>query len=298
MIMDWDKLRVFHAVAEAGSFTRAGEQLKLSQSAVSRQISGLEDSLNISLFRRHARGLAMTEQGERLYRTVHEVFAKLAATERALTDSKMEPVGHLRIATTVALSTTWLAPRIIEFLDRYPDLRVTVIADDGDVDLGMGEADCAVRLGAPTQSDLIQRRLMTVHTHVYASEGYLSRWGMPQRAEDLDEHRLISFGLMRKIPVPSINWLLTAGAPHGAPRTPVLEVNNIYAMYRAVRSGVGIAALPDYLVQDPHGLVRILPDIGAPEFEAYFVYPAELRNSARIQVFRDFLLTQISVTAF
>ena len=101
--MDWDKLRIFHAVAEAGSFTHAGESLNLSQSAVSRQISALEDSLRVALFHRHARGLILTEQGELLYRTAHEVFGKLAMTEALLTESKDRPSGRLKITTTVGV---------------------------------------------------------------------------------------------------------------------------------------------------------------------------------------------------
>ena len=102
-MIDWDKLRVFHAVAEAGSFTHAGDTLNLSQSAVSRQISALEEALQVPLFHRHARGLILTEQGEALNRTVREVFAKLAITEALLTESKEKPAGRLKVTTTVAL---------------------------------------------------------------------------------------------------------------------------------------------------------------------------------------------------
>ena len=110
--MDWDKLRVFHAVAEAGSFTHAGDTLNLSQSAVSRQISALEEALQVPLFHRHARGLILTEQGEALNRTVREVFAKLAMTEALLTESKEKPAGRLKVTTTVAFGSIWLAPRL------------------------------------------------------------------------------------------------------------------------------------------------------------------------------------------
>ncbi|MEZ5668036.1 MAG: LysR family transcriptional regulator [Alphaproteobacteria bacterium] len=298
MALDWDKLRVFHAVAEAGSFTHAGQTLKLSQSAISRQISALEESLSVPLFHRHARGLIMTEQGERLYATVHEVFGKLAATERALTDSKAAPVGTLRITCTLALATSWLAPRIQAFIDRYPEIRVTVIADDGDVDLGMGEADCAVRLGQPQQGDLVRRKLMTVHTHVYAARPYLDRYGAPERPEDLDRHRMIAYGFSRRPPVNDINWALYVGRDDTQPRTPVLEINNIYAIGRAVASGIGIAGLPDFITESVSGLVRVLPTIDGPSYDAYFVYPSELRNSARLQVFRDFLLSRIPETPF
>ena len=118
--MDWDKLRVFHAVAEAGSFTHAGEALNLSQSAVSRQISALEESLSVPLFHRHARGLILTEQGDLLYRTAREVFSKLAMTEAMLTESKDRPKGPLKVTTTVAFGSSWLTPRMREFLVLYP----------------------------------------------------------------------------------------------------------------------------------------------------------------------------------
>ncbi|MGF1625162.1 MAG: LysR family transcriptional regulator [Alphaproteobacteria bacterium] len=298
MALDWDKLRIFHAVAEAGSFTHAGQTLKLSQSAISRQISALEESLNVPLFHRHARGLIMTEQGEHLYSTVHEVFGKLAATERALTDSKGAPVGLLKITCTVALATSWLAPRIQAFLDLYPEIRVAVIADDADVSLGMGEADCAVRLSPPQQADLVRRKLMTVHTHVYASQAYIERHGAPEKPEDLDRHRLIAYGFGRRPPAPDINWALFVGRDEPEPRQPVLEVNNIFAMGRAVGSGIGIAGLPDFITESVTGLVRILPQIDGPSYDAYFVYPSELRNSVRLQVFRDFLLSQIPHTPF
>jgi DNA-binding transcriptional LysR family regulator len=110
MAMDWDKLRVFHAVAEAGSFTHAGEALNLSQSAVSRQISALEESVSMPLFHRHARGLILTEQGELLFRTAREVFAKLAMAEGLISESKDRPKGPLKITTTVAFGSVWLTP--------------------------------------------------------------------------------------------------------------------------------------------------------------------------------------------
>src|SRR5215211_6331615 len=128
-IMDWDKLKVFHSAAEAGSFTHAGEQLGLSQSAVSRQVSALEQELNVPLFHRHARGLLLTEQGEVLYRTAHDVFMKLEAARSKLTDSRERPNGEIKINTTVGIGVHWLTPRLGEFLDLYPDIRITLTAN-------------------------------------------------------------------------------------------------------------------------------------------------------------------------
>ena len=118
--MDWDKLKVFHAAAEAGSFTHAGEQLGLSQSAVSRQVSALEQELSVSLFHRHARGLILTEQGDLLFRTAHDVFMQLQAARAKLTDSRERPSGDLKITTPPALGINWLIPRLDEFTALYP----------------------------------------------------------------------------------------------------------------------------------------------------------------------------------
>ncbi len=291
--MDWDKLRVFHAVAEAGSFTHAGDTLNLSQSAVSRQISALEETLQVPLFHRHARGLILTEQGESLNRTVREVFAKLAMTEALLTESKERPAGRLKITTTVGFGSSWLAPRLKDFLDQYPDVQVQLLLDDTDLDLAMREADVAIRMHPPKQPDLVQRHLLAIEWHVVASPDYLKKHGTPTRAEELDNHNLVLFGDYRP-PVHDVNWLAEAGRRPGSPRRGLLEVNSLKAMMLAVQSGVGIAAMPDYMHAEQEGMVRILTDIRAPKVDVFFVYPEELRNSKRVAVFRDFLLAKLA----
>ena len=290
--MDWDKLRVFHAVAEAGSFTHAGETLNLSQSAVSRQISALEEALQVPLFHRHARGLILTEQGESLNRTVREVFAKLAMTEALLTESKEKPAGRIKVTTTVGFGSTWLAPRLQGFLDMYPDVTLTLLLDDTDLDLAMREADVAIRMHPPKQPDLVQRHLMQIKWLVVAHPDYLAKHGTPTRPEDLDDHKIILFGDYRP-PVPDIDWLAEAGRRAGQPRRALLEVNSLHAMALAIRSGMGIGVLPDWMTDDLGGLTRLLPDLKAPKVEVYFVYPEELRNSKRVAVFRDFLLARL-----
>lgn len=296
--MDWDKLRIFHTVADAGSFTHAGDLLNLSQSAVSRQVSALEDSLRTTLFRRHARGLILTEQGELLYATAREVFSKLAMAEAMLTDAKEKPRGDLKVSTTVGLGSTWLTPRMREFIEAYPDIAVHLILTDGEVDLTMREADVAIRLWPPTQPDLIQRKLMTVHFHLYASPEYIRRRGAPKTPEDLDKHALVVYGDETPNPVRASEWLMELGASSERVRHPVLKVNNIYGLLLAVESGLGIGALPDYIVQGHSQPVRVLDEVKGPEFDTYFVYPEELRNSKRITVFRDFLIRKVAETRF
>lgn len=290
--MDWDKLRVFHAVAEAGSFTHAGDTLNLSQSAVSRQISALEEALQVPLFHRHARGLILTEQGESLNRTVRDVFAKLAMTQALLTESKERPAGRLKVTTTVGFGVIWLAPRLTAFLEAYPEVSISLLLDDAELDLAMREADVAIRMHPPKQPDLVQRHLTTLQWHICASTDYLKRYGVPQRAEELDAHKLILFGSHHP-PISDVNWLAEVGRRPGNPRRAVLEVNSTQAVLLAIQSGLGIGALPDYVVQENPDLVRILTELKGPKVDVYFVYPEELRNSKRVAVFRDFLLSRL-----
>src|SRR5438132_1400269 len=185
MSMDWDKLKVFHAAAEAGSFTHAGEQLGLSQSAVSRQVSALEQELGVSLFHRHARGLILTEQGELLHHTAHDVFMKLEAARAKLAGSTV--------------------PQYLE-----------------------------------------NRR-----------------------------------------------WLIEVGRNGKGARTPALIINNVLGVLRACQRGIGVALLPDYLVEENGGLVQLFGESDTTiALDAYFVYPEELKTVARVQVFRDFLVAK------
>jgi len=293
MPLDWDKLRVFHAVAEAGSFTHAGETLNLSQSAVSRQIQALEESLAVPLFHRHARGLILTEPGETLNRTVREVFAKLAMTEALLTESRERPAGRLKVTCTTGFGAAWLAPRIGKFLDMYPEVTVTLLLDDSDLDLAMREADVAIRMHPPKQPDLIQRHLATFGWKICAAPAYLKGLGIPQRAEELDQHRLVIWGDHHP-PIDEVNWLAEAGRRPGAPRRAAVEVNSLSGMLKAVQSGLGLAALPDYLGEELDGLLHVLPELKAPKLDAYFVYPEEMRHSKRVAVFRDFLVAELA----
>ena len=296
--MDWDKLRIFHAAAQAGSFTHAGETLNMSQSAVSRQVSALEQDLGLPLFHRHARGLILTEQGELLFRTTRDILTRLEAARSRLTDSREKPTGTLRITTTVGLGSTWLTNRVNEFIDLYPSVNLHLILDDQELDLAMRQADVAIRLRQPVQPDLIQRRLFTVHMYLYAAPSYIQRFGQPQSLDDLDKHRLISFG----VPVPGylrdVNWLESAGRSPDNPREPVVRINNIFAIKSAVARGTGVGVLPAYMMENDDTLVRLLPEIEVPSFATYFVYPAELKHSARVNVFRDFLLAKAENWSF
>ncbi|WP_175868971.1 LysR family transcriptional regulator [Bartonella gabonensis] len=297
--LDWDKLRVFHAAAEAGSFTHAAQKLHLSQSAVSRQVSALEQEVGVSLFLRHARGLILTEQGETLYRTAHDVLMKLESVRLQLSESYAKPTGHLRVTSTFGMGAGWIAERMPEFLSLYPDMQVQLLLSDEELDLTMCHADCAVRLHQPQQPDLIQRKLFTIHMHVYASEKYIANYGKPEKLSDLDEHRIISFGE----PVPpylsGLNWLEKAGRSDGSLRFSVLQINNIISIKNALMRDLGIAVLPDYIVNNDERLVRLFPDmVDIPSFDTFFCYPYNLKNLARLNAFRDYIFLKARQWSF
>ncbi|MEH3144784.1 MAG: LysR family transcriptional regulator [Methylobacterium frigidaeris] len=290
--MDWDKIRIFLNVAEAGSFTKAGDDIGLSQSAVSRQISALERELKAPLFHRHARGLILTEQGDLLFRAARDMKMRLETTRARLVETSERPSGDLKVTTTVGLGTAWLAQRVAEFLDLHPDVRVELILTNEELDLAMREADVAIRLRRPAQPDLIQRRLFTVHYHVFASAEYIKRFGEPKSIEDLDNHRLVSFGGDQPSYLMATHWLSTVGRDGREPRSIHFTVNNISALQVAVETGAGIGILPDYVADGNAELIQVLRDVEMPNLESYLVYAEEMRTVARVQAFRDFLVAK------
>lgn len=291
--LDWDKLRIFHAAAEAGSFTHAAQTLHLSQSAISRQVSALEQDVGVPLFQRHARGLIMTEQGEILYRTAHDVLMKLENVRSKLSESRERPTGHLSVTTTFGLGAGWLVERIPEFVNLYPDIQIQLLLDDEELDLTMRHADCALRLRQPQQPDLIQRRLFTVHMHVYASATYIANHGKPTQLEDLDNHRIISFGESAPSYLSGLNWLEVAGRNDGSQRIPALQINNVISIKKAAMKNLGVAVLPDYTIRANDGLIRLFPEYTEiPSFDTFFCYPDALKNSAKLHAFRDYIFAK------
>ena len=290
--MDWDKIRIFHAAAEAGSFTHAGETLHMSQSAVSRQVSALEKDLGTMLFHRHARGLVLTEQGELLNRTAAEIIEKLNGVQSMLTDAAVRPQGELRITAPVGLGSIWLTQHLREFAELYPDIRPELVLADNHIDIAMREADVALCVGAPTQSDLIRRPLFTMQTHAFASAPYIRRYGAPTRLNELEKHRLVSFSGNPPEHLAGINLLERLGRDGREPLKPAFRANGIVAMKYAIRAGLGIGVIPDFLSEDESDLVPVLRDIELPALPIFFVYAQEMRQSKRLNVFRDFLVAQ------
>jgi DNA-binding transcriptional LysR family regulator len=296
--MDWDKLKIFHAVAEAGSFTNATITLNLSQSAISRQIQSLEEELKTQLFERHARGLTLTDNGEYLFKTAHEVILKLKEVETTFSDKKTKPSGKLIITTVRSFGTHWLTPRIQEFMQLNPEIEVELIFDDKELDLNTREADIGIWMRRPKKLNYIHRKLTDLKYHMYGSNKYLEKNGYPKTVNDLNKHKFISYGKGAPSPVFNPDWALKLGMKDNKKRRSIMKVNSIMGLLLAVESGVGIAALPDYLVSLSSNLIKLIPSEEGPITEAYFVYPESLKNVARVQAFRNFLYSKISEWKF
>lgn len=296
MQLDWERLRLFHSVAESGSFTECARRLHMSQPALSRQIQALEESVGAKLFHRHARGLAMTHEGEQLHRATADMSETIDRTHAAIEASRARPTGEIRLTTTVSFGSTWLARQMGDFLNLYPDINVTMILSDQDVDLAKREADVAIRFHAPHQADLIQKPLVAIRHRMCASPEYLERWGEPRTLAELSDHRLLAYGNSAPEGLKGINWILEV-APDGPQRVPALTINNSFGVLQAVESGAGIAALPSYLIRFSGKVRTILPEVEGAMFRTYFVYPSELKKSVRVGVLRDFLVKRMTFDA-
>ena len=296
--MDWDKLKIFHAVAEAGSFTNATINLNLSQSAISRQIQSLEQDLKVQLFERHARGLTLTENGEYVFKTAHEVISKLKEVETSLGDQKNKPTGKLIITTVRSFGTHWLTPRIQEFMRLNPEIEVELIFDNKELDLSTRQADIGIFMRRPKQLNYIQKKLIDINYHIYGSPKYLEKHGYPKSINDLNKHKFVSFGKGAPSPVFNPDWALKLGMKDNKKRKTCMRVNSVYGLLLAVQSGVGLAALPDYITVKQPNIVKVLPTVEGPITEAHFVYPASLKNVARITSFRNFLYSKIQEWEF
>jgi DNA-binding transcriptional LysR family regulator len=296
--MDWDKLKIFHTVAEASSFTKASTILNLSQSAISRQIQSLESDLKIKLFERHARGLVLTDSGKYLFKTAHEVISKLKDVESNLSEEKDKLSGKLVVTTVVSFGTTWLTPRIKEFMDLHPGMEIELIFADKELDLATRQADVAIRMRRPKQLNLIQKKFVDFNYHIYGSSEYLEKNGYPKSLKDLDKHKFITYGKGAPSPVYNPDWVLKVGIKDGKKRKSLLKVNSVYGLLLAVQSGVGLAALPDYIAHNVSGLTKVLPTEPGKPTETHFVYPESLKNNARLIAFRNFLFSKVNEWKF
>ncbi|MCY4260626.1 MAG: LysR family transcriptional regulator [Rhodobacteraceae bacterium] len=298
-MVDWDKLRTFREVARLGRLSLAADVLGISQSALSRQISALEYSLQTQLFHRHARGIILTEQGIILQKAVEEMGLQLNSATVLIGDDKKYARGSLRLTTTVGIGNLWLIPKLPTFYRENPDLTINLLLEVRTFALAIGdagfpfpcktrEADVAIRMKTPSQADLIRRKLMDTKLQLFCSRNFLSTHGEITSVKNLEDTRLISLPDHHS----ASGSNLIAHIRKCCSFRQVI-INNNYGVLQCVRNGVGVGVLPNYIHTHSDDIVQVLPEFESDPIQIYLAYPSELRNSRKVQAFREFILAEI-----
>ena len=295
---DWNRLKIFHAVAEAGSFTEAGRRLHLSQSAVSRQVAALEENFGLMLFQRHARGLALTEAGRNLFEVADDLQSRLRTAAALIKETKDSPSGLLHVTTTMGFGALWLTGALRDFMEQYPAIQIQVSIEEYGQDISKAKSDVGILPHPPDDPGLIQRQLLNYHFYLFASDSYVKKYGEPKEIADLENHRLIGFRSEGVYPYSQINWHLTTQRDDKSPRQSVYESNNLIALAEAAQCGIGIAYLPSYFQRAFPKLRRVVAKTEGPVLPAYFVYPESLKNSKRVKILKDYLIERVKAEDF
>lgn len=292
--MNIDNLKTFCAVAKVKSFSKATDEVYLTQSAISRQIAQLEQDLNTKLFIRKRDGIALTKQGDLLLERAKRIIADVETMKNVVSSAETEISGSLKVTMTVGTASMWMPFFVKDFGDKYPDIKLTIVADDEELDLSVREADVAIRPYIPNRPDLEQRLLQSFSMKLYASPEYLEEFGVPKKPEDLKSHRLLTFGDSKLTPYSEINWLLKLGLDKGEMHAPFVSVNSGSALFEMAEQGAGVASLSrEYLQLKANRLVNILPDVEGTKVDMYYVYPKELESFKHITVLGDYLCEKL-----
>jgi len=292
--VQWDKLKTFYYVAKLGSFTKTGQHLNISQSAISRQIGDLEYSLAHKLFKRLPKGLVLTRQGELLFQNVEKMFVCSELALMQIQNEQSEPQGDLNIGANVGLVDTWLYTIIPDFLTRYPEINLSIFSKDGHLDVESLEVHVALQPHVPDQPELIQNFLMSWNRRLYASKEYLQKYGTPKTVEDLEYHRLIGFGSEKIHLFDNINWHLKLNNNINKPQVPYISANSLRALFHFGTLGFGIISFSQEspLLKNSN-LIEVLPEAIGPNIDIYFTYPVQLKGIRKINVLEEYLQTYV-----
>jgi len=290
------EIEAFVAVADAGSFARAGGRLRLSPPAVTRAIAALEDRLGAQVFTRTTRSLAITEVGQRFLESARRILTDLDMAEKEAVGETATPHGHLTITASVTFGRLVLAPQICSFLNQYPQVTVSVLMVDRVVSLVDEGIDVAVRIGPLPDSSLAARRIGSVRRMLVASPDYLARRGAPTAPADLKLHAVIAFtGL-----TPNREWRFGGGNSQiSATLDPVIEINDAQAAIDAAEMGHGVTVALSYMVHDrirAGKLVEVLDTVAPPPQPVHLVYPQARLIAPKIRAFVDFIAPRLKHT--
>ena len=295
--MKWDRLRLFNIVAQTRNITEASYILQMSQSALSRQMKALEHELGVKLFLRNSDGITLTKAGIRLYSSVQVLASDISKTHNQLLQDMDVPSGRLNVTATNAFGALWVAPRMSKFKIAYPEISVALSLRDSEPRVTNFNSDVEVRMTPSSSQDDVQIKLADCKYKIFASKDYLKVNGLPKTTNELDDHKIISYGEDAQPPIDRhrLNWLLTIGKENKRPRKPIFEVSSIYGIAKATEVGMGIASLPDWMEFEMIELTEILSQLEGPKMSISLCYNYELRNDSRIKAFKDFMLQEAEV---
>jgi DNA-binding transcriptional LysR family regulator len=286
-LVDWNDLKYFLEVARGGSLTRAADVLRVSQSTVGRRIAELEQRLATRLFARHQTGYFLTDEGRELLGRAEAVEDNMLAFERGASGLAPAVSGIVRLATTENLATDLVIPALPRFVARHPQLRLEIVTTTATVELGRRDADLALRVVRPSHGNLKMRRLGEMTHGVYGHRDYLARH--PARDGDPLAGRAIVTWDEAHAHLPAARWL----ALHAPEAHVVLAASTLRAQIAAVRAGLGLAVLPDFLATDPH-FVRVLAPSEVFSDGLWLVMHADLAASNRVRAVADFLAETVA----
>jgi len=289
--LNWNGLRIFLAVAESGSLTAAAKTLGSNQPTVGRQIDSLEEELGTKLFQRSVKGLALTDEGDKLLDDCKEIESLIVKIKRSV-DGEEIIKGTVRIALPEGLCLEVLTPLLTHFYRDYPDISLILNVSSNTANLTRGEADIAVRLFRPTESNLVVRQLGRMDMGLYASNSYISKHGTPSKPEDLTQHRIIAYG-DQLATLPENRWLVE----HSGPSSQVLCSDSTNTRLRATATGVGISIQPHLFARANPQLTPLLEEVSLPGHEIWLVYHNDLRQSARVRAVVSFITSHFSSLA-
>jgi DNA-binding transcriptional LysR family regulator len=294
---DLSGIAVFAAVVEAGSFTKAGERLNLSKSAVSKQITKLEERLGAQLMNRTTRRLNLTEVGQAFYERCQRIVAEAEEAELAVTRLQVDPRGILRLSAPVSFALEHLGRALPDFMARYPDLKVDMECADRTVDLVEEGFDLAVRIGRLRDSSLIAKRVASIRRAVLASPDYWEAHGKPKHPDELAEHRCLTYAYMQT----AQSWEFKdpeSGKPFSVTvNSCPMHANNGHVLAEAALAGQGVVFSPTFIrgqaIRD--GLLEpALVEYEAEPIGIHAVYPPNRHLSAKVRAFIDFLAARFA----
>ena len=285
---DWDDYRYFLAVANEGSLSAAARQLKVSQPTVSRRISQLEQRLSIRLFDQLPTGMQLTPPAREIVAIAKNLEHNAIELRRRVAGRETDLAGPITITATQSFTTCWLAQRVAEFANLYPDIEVTCLADNQVLNLARREADIAIRFGQPTAPGLIGSKVGTVHCGIYGSKDYFETHGTPRSLEDLSRHKLIDTTdpIARFEQSKDLKVLMRDAVVSSRTNCP-------FTYIAMAQSGLGLIATTNYMTVQAPELMRVLAKDYDKKIDLWMLMHPDMKSSARVRVFKDYIRDEL-----